>query len=822
MSRLIFAFLCAVAACMLVAGALTSSAQSPATATPDQFLAQVTHGAEGRDSYGGDMSANGRFIVFESTGDVSTLKPTQTTKAPNNTDGNREVFLYDYAQRRIFQLTNTRSVVRPTATPSPSPSPSPTASPTASPTPSPIDFTNVLIEISNNRPQLSFQPSTNTFTIVFSSNAPVTPALFDGTDPGAPTNTDMNQEVWIYQFTVSGPVNLADGADIPYEDLSAGTFTRITNTPASRPPSAGSTTAAPFVADDNRDASLSDDGQVITFVSTRDIVPGGNTDTGAIPNPEVFIINRGNGSVTQVTNTRTTTNFFPVFNENPCISGSGSSFRIAWTSTADLTGTNNDANGTGNAEIYIATYTGTGITSGSVRQVTKTKNNTVTQQSAVVFGFGRRLSRDGRWIAFESLNDDPKADAFPNSAFLVTFVYDILSDTFTQIGPREFDVGHFPTVIVNSSGSFVVFSSQQNFKSDGTFPATASDGLNPNQVSQIFMTPLPASSTGPFTRLTDITGTTVLSPVRALPSDSFRRMAFSMGGAELGGGNGDFGSEVFYLLSPQVTTTSTGTISMFTGASLIPVAVPVPSGSPVPSPTGSPFTAPGLAAGEVALLNSSVTLAPSTATTLNRSELRFEPSLPVELNGVSVAINGAAAGLYSVSSTEIKFVVPIGLPANAGTASYPVVINIRDTPTTNRVIRGLLIIVAAQPDIETTTNGPNGRAVICNVTIPTSGCIIEPFRPTTPDASGSPVPTKLEVRMTGVRGVAAASINVTIGTTLITASENIPSDLPGFDQVIIFLPANVNTGDDLPVVVTVGSATSRPTPALPPLTRIIP
>ena len=41
-----------------------------------------------------------------------------------------------------------------------------------------------------------------TYTIVFSSNAPVTPALFDGTDPGAPTNTDMNTEIWTYQFTV--------------------------------------------------------------------------------------------------------------------------------------------------------------------------------------------------------------------------------------------------------------------------------------------------------------------------------------------------------------------------------------------------------------------------------------------------------------------------------------------------------------------------------------------------------------------------------------------------------------------------------------------
>jgi uncharacterized protein (TIGR03437 family) len=194
--------------------------------------------------------------------------------------------------------------------------------------------------------------------------------------------------------------------------------------------------------------------------------------------------------------------------------------------------------------------------------------------------------------------------------------------------------------------------------------------------------------------------------------------------------------------------------------------------------------------------------------------------LPVELKGVSVSINGAAAGLYSVSSTEIKFVVPVGLVPNTGTASYPLVINIQDNPTTNRVIRGAIVIVAAQPDIETTSNGPNGRALICNITAMAFPCQMEPFNVTSPDASGSPVPTKLEVHVTGVRG--ASGINVIIGTTSITASQNITADLPGFDQVIIFLPATVDRGDNLPVVVTAGTATSRPTSAVPPLTKINP
>src|SRR6185436_13236595 len=176
--------------------------------------------------------------------DVATAKP--NPPVINNADGNREIFLYDYAQRRTFQLTNTRHVLK---TASPSPTPTPT-----------VDPATIQIEISNNQPMLSFNPGTNTYTIVFTSNAPVSPKDFDGVDPGSPTNTDMNQEIWTYQFTVSGAVNLADGADIPYEDLSTGPFTRITNTPASRAPSAGSSSAFPFVAFDNRAASISDNG----------------------------------------------------------------------------------------------------------------------------------------------------------------------------------------------------------------------------------------------------------------------------------------------------------------------------------------------------------------------------------------------------------------------------------------------------------------------------------------------------------------------------------------------------------------------------------
>ena len=120
MIRLVIAFLCAAAACMLVVGALSSSAQSTSSSTPDAYAVQITNSNRPSSttqvgSFADDISANGRFVVIESNGDIATEK----TATRNNQDGNREIFLFDYAQRRVFQLTNTRNVLKPPGSPSP-------------------------------------------------------------------------------------------------------------------------------------------------------------------------------------------------------------------------------------------------------------------------------------------------------------------------------------------------------------------------------------------------------------------------------------------------------------------------------------------------------------------------------------------------------------------------------------------------------------------------------------------------------------------------------------------------------------------------------
>ncbi len=845
-----FISFCAIILLTLVAGAFCSALAQTPSATPVPFVSQLTTSPAGFNSFAGDLSANGRIVVFESTGDVSTEKiPTRNADgtinpaARNNEDGNREIFLIDYAQRRIFQITNTRNVPKatPTPTPTPTPSPSPAATPTPTPVATPPDPTTIQIEVSNNRPTLTLVPGTNGhYRIVFSSNAP-NPSFFNGVDTGGALALDANQEVWIYEVPIVTDVDLTTGNDLGPQDLASGTFTQITNTPASRVPSPGATGFAPFVADDNREATISETGDLIAFISTRNLAA---TPGNADGNPELFLTSVGSpGTFLQITNTRDRfvgPTLFSEFQSNPSMSANGSV--IAFISNANLPiagasgGANNDdGNGHGNAEIYVFDFNGSSAS--NFRQATRTKSNTsgVNLGATVnVFSPGRRLSRDGTMLAFESLADDPKADTTAtNQPFLAVFVYNIGLNKFDIVGKRAVgfpgDVIHFPTFTdynASLAPSTVIYASALNFKVDGTFPAAGqeSTGLNPSTLTQVFATQVPLTTTNTFTRLTQSPAFVGIKP---FASETRQRIVFSVGGAEFGGGNPDGSTEVFYMLSPPVAVEPTAVLSFFTGMSNIPVpaASPTPSPTPAPTPTPTPGTVTGLAAGELAIVRSTVDFVGSDSPTAAGSETKRSPALPIELNGVSVSVNGAAAGLYFVgqASRQINFVVPIGLAPGLGT----VVINSRLNGGTQ--LRGFVRIVPAQPDIFTTTNDAGGRAGVVNVTNPMTRTP-EPFTVTSTDGSGNVVPTVLEVTLTGVRNVTAAEVKVTIvkgtestditGASIVLVRSN--PQMPGFDIIDFTLPATLAAAGDVPIIVTITrngvTYVSRPAATAPHIT----
>jgi hypothetical protein len=773
----VFRLSVAIIALMLVACASAAFAQTPAPSV-DPFVAQITSST--KDSFAGGVSGDGRFVVFESNGDIATKEPGVSLN-PDNSDLNREIFLLDYAQRRIFQITNTKSALK-------------------NATGSTTDPNNIQVEISNNKPVISFDGR----WIAFGSNATLSgtslnPGNFDGNTHSAALASDANTEMFLYQVPAEVSISLSSGVEAPFVNLSKGTFIRVTDTPASRPPQAGTANTSPIVADDNRSASLNDNGSLLAFVSTRDIIPGHNAES--IPNPEIFIYNRTANAYTQVTETQGM--FF--FNENPTLSGPPppANTVISFISNANIPGNTNPEN---NAEVYYANFNGSAVS--SITQVTRTTPSSGTPVVNLMSP-GRRLSRNGNFITFESTADLAGNGAIQQA--LAIYVYDIAAARFTQVGSRSTTAQQdllirFPTFTGDSST--LIFSSTQNLDVNGAL--VTSGGLNPDRRVQLFATPVPVPGTPVhLTRLTNTPAGAVQGQItlQSFASNTQERVVFTLTGAELGGGNSDRSTEAFYLLA-RTGTTATATVSFLTGASRRPVVGP----SPAPTP---PAVA-GLSPGMLGIITSSVALAPSNQNATGAS-YRRTPPLPIELNGVSVSINGAAAGLYFVgnSPNEIRFVVPIGLTPNSGaTDSYPVVINNNGT-----VIRSTLRILPAQPDLFSTTDGPGGRAIIFNVTNP----MFELAEP----PGGFPVttggmPTVLRIILTGVRGVSASEVTVRIGSTTLTgaAIRSVAArEMPGFEQIDVQLPSSAAHSCNVPVIVsvTIGSQTftSRPADSAP-------
>ena len=481
--------------------------------------------------------------------------------------------------------------------PTPTPTPSPEASPSPSPSPTPIPGCDIDVEITSNKPVISHDGR----FLVFSSNA-LGPGNFDGNDSTnhAALSADGNQEVWLYQLPSVGNVDLSSGTDAPFVDLAGGTFTRVTDTPASRLPQPGTPTISPFVAFDNRDVAVNDDASLIAFTSSRNITTV-NGATNADGGPEIFIYRRTTPGFSQLTNTQGSL----IFCSNPSLSGDGTV--IAFISNANIpesasgTGSNSD----GNAEVYVENFNGTTAT--NIRQITKTTAGT-SGVSVNILSPGRRLSRNGNLLAFESTAELAGDNSIQTT--LAVFTYNLSANTFTKFGPRATsgaDVLRFPTF--SGDNSAIVFASALNFNADGSAPASSTDGLNPDRTVQIFSAPV--SDANSFTRLTNtpVSATTLVAAMQPFVSETTRRIAFSLAGTELGGGNTDGSSESYYLLVPTAISevpASDNAISYQTGASLRDVVV-----SPSPSPTPTPPAVASLAPGMLAIARSSVQLAPT-------------------------------------------------------------------------------------------------------------------------------------------------------------------------------------------------------------------
>ncbi len=816
----------------------------------DTIIGQFTNTES--ESFAGAISANGRFVVFESRANLATVNP-------RNADGNNEIFLFDFAQRQIFQITDTKSVL-------------------FNPL-SPATFNNVRIEITNRKPVISADGR----WIAFASNATAsTPGQPDGSNPGifdgniytsptptptptpsptptptpgptpSPTPTptpafnplqqDANLEMWLYEIPAYAPADLTSGAEIAFVNLAGGSFLQITNTPTSRLPIAGTNVSGPFVADDNHDPSISDDVGAVAFVSTRDLVPGGNPFPEA-DNDEIFVFARGPGIISQITETPRGPISDPIYNKNPSISGNGS--RVAFASTGDnpiigMTGGNNPASSR-NEEVFFSDLDPNGAPTGIKRQVTVT---TPATPGALVnlLDLGRRMSRDGRYIAFDSYADLANEHAGVNQESFALYLYDAVDNSFERVAPRSNadeeaqggDVQRFPgfTDYVDGVATTLVFSSRMNFTSAGVIPTNEADGLNPSDFRpvQIYRHPINAvKGSSSFVRLTKFPlPNTFLASTQALTSDTSRRMAFNLALTEVGTGNFDLNSEVYYLYEPVIFNEQTeADVEFYTGASRLPInanvvatpsPTPTPSPSPTPTPTPTPTPSPspgptpppvtpdsvlGMSPGMLVIMElpegTATPAAPASAVgSLDRSF-----NLPMELSGVTLSINGAAALMKSVSSTEITFLVPRGLASSVNGTLYPYVLNNNGT-----VIRGELAIIPVRPDIFRTDMipAPLGRARMLNVTnrVHTS----EPFAVRTIQVRGGRfIQSRFRLYATGIATVPPQLLTIRLGDVssfggfILTGAVEVEPGIYTVDFQLV--PLQTVTGD-VPVVMSVG------------------
>ncbi len=836
---------------------------------PNTAIGQVSN--SGAETFAGSISGDGRFVVFESRGNLA-------TENPRNEDGNIEIFLFDYAQRRIFQITDTKSVLFYRALGNVT--------------------TNIRVEIVNKRPVISRDGR----WIAFGSNATSsTVAAPDSTNPGnfdgnslttppepipsptpvqsptpspSPTptpgtnalTTDGNLEMWLYQVPAYAPADLTSGEEIAITDLSGGTFTAVTNTPPSRLPVPATSSVGAFVPDDNHDAALNDDGSVLAFVSTRDLVAGGNTFP-TNDNDEVFIYLRGEGggTIRQVTRTGRGSVIDPIYNKYPSISGNGS--RVAFSSTGDDpidnpaaeanydTGSNPASSR--NEEIFYADLGVNGPTGG--RQITTT-TPTNPGEPVNILDQGKRMSRDGRYIAFDSYADLANEHSGANQTSFALYLFDANvvapANPYRRVGPRSTadsqasggDVQHYPGFTdydVNGAPATMLLSTRQNIKPDGTIPTTALDGYNPdeNRPTQIYSYPLDQpAATATFTKLSRFPiSVAFLASTQALPSDSSQRFAFNFALTEIGTGNFDLSSEAYYFFRPTVTGQSTGTMSFATGASRLPITfatpsptptpspsptptpsptpapTPTPTPSPTPTPGGSPTPTPsptpsptpvtpasvfGVAPGMLAILNFDAPGSPAVVARTAEGSLTRSFTLPIQLSGVTLSINGIACGLKSVSKTEIVFVVPPGFAGAAAGNEVPIVINNNGVELQSKIK-----LVPARPDIFTDlpSPGPFGRADLRNITnrVHTT----EPFTVTTIQIRGGVrVPTKLRMRVTGIANAGSAIITIRIGGVSIAGTNILTGGIleaPGVYTVDFTLPAALNQAGDQPVIISV-------------------
>ena len=159
------------------------------------------------------------------------------------------------------------------------------------------------------------------------------------------------------------------------------------------------------------------------------------------------------------------------------------------------------------------------------------------------------------------------------------------------------------------------------------------------------------------------------------------------------------------------------------------------------------------------------------ANTTSQSSRLADGTFPTNVAGTRVTVNGRAAQIFFVSSTQVNFLVPP--QTEIGTAEV-IVTNSENFPS-----RGTVPTLRAAPGIFTKTGDGIGAGLILNSDTLQEG----PFDPT----SGN---LRLTIFTTGARN--AIQTTVSIGGRVVNAESIIPSStMPGLDEVHVRVPSDL-------------------------------
>lgn len=569
----------------------------------------------------------------------------------------------------------------------------------------------------------------------------------------------------------------------------------------------------------NLNPTLSDDGRVVVFESSADLVGGGGSSSF-----HAFRAELDGAAIVEIGSTRAV---------SPALSSDGKI--VVFASTEDLAGQNADRN----SEIFMFDDAG-------LKQLTETEPDANTLRLSDG-NFQPSVTGDGRTIAFSSNRDFTGENS---DLSVEIFLYHTLNQTYVQLTDEtDQHIAANPKISADGSRVYYKRTAVDDFAASDLIVietknmntrvlatgipelsltegrALSNDGMRlvysaevANNQSQVFLFDLRENS---IRQLTQLPSRSIDVALRPAISGDGKRVAFatrrrvvstSDGGVELYLLDLPTGQVQQITNAPSAATAEVVSSLNFDGSLVAFNFARVLSGPVVEEDfrNNSEIYVASIAArpefGVATVLNAAsqgrepqktTQIAPGSIATIRGSALAFKTEAatftgedpPLTIAGTNVKVNGQDARIFYASPDEVVFTVPSGV-AN-GPAEFVV------TNAEGFSSKAQAVISTAAPGVFTTEGDGRGEAIVLNSDTLTTA----PF-----DPSSSPL--RLSIFATGA--TQAKNVSVTIKGKPVTVETVISSRLKGLDEIHMLIPPDLSGAGTATLIVTADGVQSNP------------